>query len=79
MKTIRASEIGSYLFCQRAWWYQSQGFQPDNQVELASGQRLHEKHAGLVAKVGCLRVLAYTFIVMGILLIIINASLHFLS
>ena len=79
MKTIRASEIGTYLYCQRAWWYQCRGIEQDNQAELASGQSLHQRHAGLVLRAGCLRILAYLFTLLGITLIIVNVTLHFLG
>lgn len=79
MKTIRASEIGTYLYCQRAWWYQSQGYQPENQAELVSGQSMHERHAGLVVQAGCLRILAYAFVLAGILLLVVYATWHFLD
>jgi hypothetical protein len=58
MKTIRASEIGAYLYCKRAWWYQRQGFQASNLAELAGGVHLHQRHAHAVTTSGCIRVLA---------------------
>lgn len=79
MKTIRASEIGAYLYCQRAWWYQNQGVKPKNQAELASGQSMHARHARLVIQAGCLRTLAYLFFLLGTLLIVVNATLHLLG
>jgi len=45
-KTVRASEIGNYLFCERAWWYSRQGEKSSNQVELAGGSAYHDEHAG---------------------------------
>jgi CRISPR/Cas system-associated exonuclease Cas4 (RecB family) len=45
MRIIRASEIGSYLYCQRAWWYQVHGYQPENTIELARGKEIHAQHS----------------------------------
>ena len=44
MKTIRASEIGSYLYCRRAWWYRRQGLEPANQGQMNAGTELHRQH-----------------------------------
>ncbi len=59
MRTIRASEIGVYIFCHRAWWYQGQGIASENQLELASGTALHQQHSRRVLAAGLLRVLAF--------------------
>jgi CRISPR/Cas system-associated exonuclease Cas4 (RecB family) len=71
MKTIRASEIGSYLYCQRAWWYQRQGFNSENQNELAGGRALHEQHSRAVMAAGCLRVLAYALLLLALVLSVV--------
>lgn len=67
MKIIRASEIGTYLFCNRAWWYQQQGFEPENKAELAAGTEIHEKHARAVLSSNCLQTLAYAFLLLAII------------
>ena len=57
--TIRASEIGSFLYCRRAWWYASQGTESTNQDQLDWGQRYHQRHSRTVLKAGCLRFVGY--------------------
>jgi len=59
MKTVRASEIGTYLYCKRALWYHLQGVPSENTAELVSGSELHERHGRAVMASGCLRTLAY--------------------
>jgi hypothetical protein len=62
MKTVRASEIGTYLYCQRAWSYQQKGVTNENQTELIVGTQLHESHGRSVMAAGCLRSLAYALL-----------------
>ena len=44
MAIIRSSDIGNYLYCRRAWWYRKQGFESENQSELAAGTEIHRQH-----------------------------------
>ena len=44
MPVIRSSDIGNYLYCRRAWWYKKQGFESENQAELATGTAIHRQH-----------------------------------
>jgi CRISPR/Cas system-associated exonuclease Cas4 (RecB family) len=71
MRIIRASEIGTYQFCNRAWWYQLKGYEPDNQAELAGGSEIHEKHSRVVVASNCLQVFAYASLLLAILAAII--------
>ena len=71
MKIIRASEIGTYQFCNRAWWYQLQGYEPENQLELERGKDLHTKHFYKVTAVGCVQTIAYSLVLLAILTAII--------
>ena len=59
MKTIRASEIGAFVYCHRAWWLQKQGVPSQNQAEMVSGTELHQRHGRTVMVAGCVRILAY--------------------
>jgi CRISPR/Cas system-associated exonuclease Cas4 (RecB family) len=71
MKVIRASEIGTFLFCKRAWWYQLQGYESDNKAELAGGSEIHQQHGRVVATSNCLQIFAYTSLMLAILIAII--------
>ncbi|MBA4420369.1 MAG: hypothetical protein C0391_04405 [Anaerolinea sp.] len=48
MRIIRASEIGSYLYCQRSWWYRIAGVEPENKRELQAGTTIHYQHGRFV-------------------------------
>jgi CRISPR/Cas system-associated exonuclease Cas4 (RecB family) len=58
-RVIRASEIGEYLFCKRAWWLRSQGMESENRKALEAGSAEHEDMARRVALTGCLRTAAF--------------------
>lgn len=66
MKILRASEISSYSFCQRAWWYTLQGVESQNQAELAGGSEAHEQHGRAVLTAGCLTTLAYGLLILAL-------------
>jgi len=73
MRTIRASEIGSYLYCHRAWWYRKQGIESSNLNELAAGVQIHMQHGRKVLTAGCLRTVAFALMIGSILLLTIYA------
>ena len=44
-RIIRASEVGQYLFCARAWWLGAvQGLPSSRQEELEAGVLAHRRH-----------------------------------
>ncbi|GAB4577748.1 MAG: hypothetical protein Fur0022_04790 [Anaerolineales bacterium] len=65
---IRASEIGTYLYCQRAWSYQREGETSSNQSEMLTGTELHTQHGRQVLTAGLLRTLAYGFVLLALVL-----------
>ena len=71
MRTIKASEIGSYLYCQRAWWYQKRGEPSENQAAMLAGSELHYRHGRTVLQSSCLSILAYALIGLAIILLTI--------
>ncbi len=78
MRTIRASEIGSYLFCQRAWWYQVQGVESQNQAELAGGTSFQQAHGRRVFFAGLLRLAGWALLLGAVALLAAGLAIQFL-
>ena len=70
MKVIRSSDIGNYLYCRRAWMYRQQGFQSENQAELASGTELHRKHGRKVMASGISRTIGLILMLAALVLLV---------
>lgn len=77
MSVIRASDIGNYLFCRRAWWYRKQGVQSQNQAELAAGTDLHRLHGRRVIMAGLTRALGYILLAGALILLVYYFSAQF--
>ncbi len=69
-RIIRASEIGQYDYCARAWWLGSvQGVAPSNVNELQLGTRMHEQHGRVVARAALVQRGAIVLLIAGIILL----------
>jgi len=75
VRTIRASEIGTYLFCHRAWYYQRKDVPSENIREMVTGTEIHRQHSRKVAAAGCLRTLAMGMLLATMVLVVV----HFLG
>jgi hypothetical protein len=69
MKTVRASELGTYLYCARAWWYDHQGIESTNQAELLAGTELHRQHGRSVVASSLLRTAASVLLLVAIIVL----------
>ncbi len=78
MPVIRASDIGNYLYCRRAWWYRKQGVEPENRAELAAGAELHQRHGRKVLAASLLRNLALLFMLVALVLLTAYLTARFL-
>lgn len=67
MPIIRASDIGSYLYCRRAWHYRKDGVESENQAELAAGTELHHRHGLKILSANVLRTLGMLLLLAAIL------------
>lgn len=79
MKPIRASDIGSYLYCRRAWWYRIHGKQSINQTEMAAGTELHRKHGRQVMAAGLMRILGFILLLLACVMLTAFGLIKFLS
>lgn len=70
MPITRASEIGSYLYCRRAWHYRKQGVEPENQAELAAGTELHSRHGRKVLASSLFRALGLILFLAAVALLV---------
>jgi hypothetical protein len=76
MKTIRASEIGSWLYCARAWWYQRQGVPSSHQAGMDSGTLSHRQHGRRLFASVLTRLLGWFALLVGLSLLIAYGTNH---
>jgi CRISPR/Cas system-associated exonuclease Cas4 (RecB family) len=70
MAVIRSSDIGNYLYCRRAWWYQKQGIESENQSELAIGTEIHRQHGRNVLASSLTRTLGLILLFLALILFV---------
>lgn len=73
MKTIRASEVGEYVYCARAWWLRrALGLEPAGQARRDWGTTLHARHGRAVVASGALLALGAMLLVVAVVLILFS-------
>ncbi len=51
LRVIRASELGEYGFCHRAWWlHRAQGIASANRAQMGAGTERHAAHGRAVQR-----------------------------
>lgn len=75
MRPVRASEIGSFLFCRRAWWFRGQGVEAENQEALVEGSLFHRRHGFKVIATGFLRLAAWGLLLAAVVLLAVAITL----
>lgn len=70
MPIIRASDIGTYLYCRRAWWYKKQGMESANQAELAAGTELHVRHGRQVLASSITRTIGLILLMIALVILV---------
>ena len=75
---LRASDMGTYLYCRRAWWYRKQGVESENRAEMATGTELHRRHGRKVLAAGLLRALSLFLFLIALTLLVVYLALRFI-
>lgn len=65
---IRASEIGLYVFCARAWRLKVEGYQSRNIAEMAAGTESHRAHGQSVVAYHRARRVSMVLLVVALIL-----------
>jgi CRISPR/Cas system-associated exonuclease Cas4 (RecB family) len=70
MRIIRSSDIGTYLYCHRSWWYRKNGTPSENQAEMDAGTELHKRHGRQVLASTLTRTLGMILLLAAILTLV---------
>ena len=66
-RLIRASEVGEYVFCHRAWWLRvGDGYRPNSQARLQAGTAQHSRHGMRVLASRALLIAGLALLVLGL-------------
>ena len=70
---MRASEIGAYVYCHRAWWLRTVGgIEPDDRARFDRGIEAHHRHGTRVRLARVLLFVAVALIVAALLMLIVG-------
>jgi hypothetical protein len=68
---VRASEIGQYAYCARAWWLgRVQGYRSTNVAAMREGAGRHRSHGRSVAAYRLLQRLATVLLLLAVLTLV---------
>lgn len=64
---VRASDIGSFVYCHRSWWLaRVVGLEPDALLRRQRGTRAHQQHAWLVWLMQVLRIIGLSLAIIAL-------------
>lgn len=67
-RVIRASEVGQYVYCARAWWLgRVMGYHSRNVAAMEAGWTAHRRHGRAVAGYHWLRRLGYVLLALAVI------------
>ncbi len=72
---IRASDVSRYVYCNRAWWYDREGYTSINIAEMQQGTRYHTRHGRFVRAMQRIALIAALLIIAAVFM----AAVYFLQ
>lgn len=70
---IRASEVGEYVYCARAWWLRRvAGLEPSGRERREFGTVLHRRHGRVVAGSGALLLVAAALLIAAVMFLLMG-------
>ncbi|HEU5016326.1 MAG TPA: hypothetical protein VFT66_27640 [Roseiflexaceae bacterium] len=67
LPVIRASEIGEYVYCARAWWlHRVLELEPEGRERRERGTVLHQRHGRAVAGSRALLMVAFVLLILAL-------------
>ncbi|MBI4789250.1 MAG: hypothetical protein HY782_19630 [Chloroflexi bacterium] len=65
-RVLRASEIGEYVFCHRAWWlHRVQGLESANRAQMEAGVAWHVAHGRGVRRASSLQRAGFALLILA--------------
>lgn len=73
MSIIRASEVGEYVYCARAWWLRRvAGLEPAGRARRQAGVTMHTQHGRAIWGSQALLILAALLLLLGLVLLLLG-------
>jgi len=66
MRTLRVSELGTYLYCARAWGYAREGRASANLAAMEAGTAYHHAHGRAVLRMALLRAAGWLLLLLAL-------------
>jgi hypothetical protein len=79
MRTLRASEIGAYIYCARAWWYRQNGEESCNTAEMNSGTEFHWQHGRSLFYARLLQLAGWGLLLLAFVLLAVALTMNLLD
>lgn len=79
MRVIRASEIGSFLYCHKAWGFLISGEPSENQAEMTAGSEFHRQHGASVLGARILSSVGTILLIVALVVAVIAATLYLIQ